>query len=505
MFNPQKLILKKTKKYTLSYTSFANGMNSEVDDNLLPVKHAKLYYNYTVKNGALKTGLGFSVLKLPTEYKKNFAEREIWPLYDDKKIKKIWRFEFLHPDYNDIRHRILLATEDGQLLFFPSISPVGAIYYVFKPDDHFEGDMHAVNYKLNGENSLIIVMSKEGKFAIFQTGDYAYVLNDMPKLVSICLHYERLFAILEGERKTLMFSANLDPTNWNIELDGAGFIEMQDERGRLNKLISFNDYVYVFRDYGVSRVSAYGNQEEFSVSHLFVSSSKIYGNSVTACGDRIMFLARDGLHVFDGYNTRKLILNIESLFENVDNEDCCALFYNNKYYLACRLNYNDGEKVGCENYSEGYINNTLLEYDITTGDLNILRGVDIASMVAFEEKYYSKLVACFNGENANMLGQLDNSGKFFGKVLQKKWESPFSNFGHPNKQKKVEEILIKTKSDCKIKITSDKEEKTYFVKGKPTTQRVKTNVKGELLKLSFICEEDGDVEISSPQIVLGVV
>ncbi len=273
----------------------------------------------------------------------------------------------------------------------------------------------------------------------------------------------------------------------------------------MNKIISFNDYVYVFRDYGVSKISAYGDQEDFSVSQLFISSSKIYGKSVTSCGDRIMFLAKDGIHTFDGYDTTKLTLNIENMFKSENNDNCCGLFYQDKYYLACRMNFNDDGLIGCENYSEGYQNNALIEYDLKTGDLNILRGVDIRSIIAIEESNVSKLVACFNGEYKSYLGQLDDSGTLFGQALVSYWQSPFSNLGYPNHIKIVKEILIKTLSDCQVTIKSDKEEKTYNVKGKSTTQRVKTHVSGELIQISFQTENVGEVLISRPQITVGVV
>lgn len=54
MFYPKKLLLKNMKTYKLAYTAFANGMNCEIDDNLLPLKYGKVVYNYTVKMELLK-------------------------------------------------------------------------------------------------------------------------------------------------------------------------------------------------------------------------------------------------------------------------------------------------------------------------------------------------------------------------------------------------------------------------------------------------------------------
>ena len=70
---------------------------------------------------------------------------------------------------------------------------------------------------------------------------------------SMDIHYERLFVTTTNEKSKVLFSDDLDPTLWSIDLSEAGFIEMVDERGALNRVISFNDYLYIFRDYLAAR------------------------------------------------------------------------------------------------------------------------------------------------------------------------------------------------------------------------------------------------------------
>lgn len=508
MFLSKKLLLKKVKDYKIDFTAFSSGMNTEIDENLLPIKYAKKFYNFAIKNGSLKTGLGFNFLSLPVSYNTYEKNERLLPTSpNNSAIKGLWHYKYFSHSMGSSRHKIVFYTDEKLLYFTFTISSLSEFWTMFPPfePEYFEGKIDAINYHLNGLDSLIMVVPQEQKIIVFDSNDDINVIDNAPNLITIGLHYERLFAVLEGDRKTLMFSANLDPTNWNVDEDEGGFIDMRDERGRINKIVSFNDYVYVFRDYGVSRVSAYGDQNDFSVTQLFVSSSKIFGNSVVSCGDRIMFLSRDGLHVFDGYSTVKLKLNIEILLQNENNDNCNAVFFRNKYYLACRMDFDDGLQLGCEGYSEGYQNNTLIEYDIKSGDLNILRGVDILNMISIEESNVSKLAACFNGEFKSYFGQLDESGTLFGNPLKCCWQSPYSNFGHPNKIKIVKEISIKTNSDCCIVVKSDKEEKEYLVKGSPVTQRIKTHVLGELIQISFLSEGSEETLISAPQIVIGVV
>lgn len=502
MFYSKPLLTKKVTNYKVSFSAFQSGMNSEIDEGILPYKYAKSCYNYCIENGALKDGIGFESVKFPKSLDDLETEREIL-LEKNEQPKALWVYKYFDAKKNVSDYRLMFYITSGKIKWFQIITPY---IYTFGMAGvlYSEGVPNAVNYRLNGVDYMIFSSATDGmwKYTAYKT---AQKIENGPSIVSMCLHYERLFAIVEnGERNRLSFSANLDPTNWNESLDEGGFIDMQDERGPLNCVVSFNDYVYVFRDFGVARVSAYGDQSSFSVSQLFVSSSKIYGKSVCVCGDQILFLARDGLHTFNGSTTSKLTLGIESLLKNVLNENCTALYHNGKYYLACKLNFNDDEKVGCENYSDGYVNNALIEYNLNTGEVSVSRGIDICSMVVVDNGYFCKVLACFNGEYRFKIGQMTRDGKLFGEPLKKCWVSPKSNLSYPTKMKRVKEVLVKTKSACKVKIETEKGYKIYNVVGSNKTQRLKTNVYGEQIEISFISQTTDTTEISCPQITIGV-
>lgn len=490
--------LKNSINAKVNFTNFENSMNTEVDEALLPYKSAKMSYNFNVKRGALTNGYGFKDLTLP-----NFSNNEFRKIIPPReKIKKLWLYKYYNQDFNVYDPELIMYAESGNVYFISVIDDTPLTAPLFNCVVSKEVP-NAINYRLNSVDTLIFSSDSDGMWKYVRNQLVEKVENS-PFIKSMCLHYERMFAVAGTEKNRLAFSANLDPTDWSEDLSTGGFIEMQDERGYLTKCISFNDYVYVFRENGVSRVSGYGDQTEFSVSHLFVSSVKLYGETVTVCGNKIMLLARDGLHSFDGYSTTKLNLGIESLFEGVENDYATGIYYNNKFLLACKLNFNDDQLIGCESYEGGYKNNALIELDLSTNELSITRGVDIASMLVIEGENFSKVAVCFNGEYSNKLGELTKDGTIFGNVLNKKWVSPKSNMGYPTKNKHIKECYIKTKNDCVVNIKTEKELKSFNVKGKDTSQRVLINMVGEQIEIGFEVNSAGETFISCPQITLEV-
>ena len=489
---------KKVFKNKVSFTNFDASMNTDIDETLMPYKTAKMSYNFKVKDGSLKTGYGFKKLCLPMfSYD---GEREITAPQGD--IKKVWFFKYFNERLNKFTNMLLIYVTTGDI-YSCMIYDNSPFCTKILNTVYSNGIPNAINYRLNSVDSMIFSSETDGMWA-YTPNSETEVVQGAPNIISMCQHYERIFAIVSGQRNRLAYSASLDPTDWGEDLSSGGFIDMQDDRGGLCKVISYKDYIYVFRDYGVAKISAYGDQSDFSVTQLFKSSVKLYGNTVTLCGNKVLLLARDGIHIFDGYSTKKLNLGIDKLFEGMDNENAVGLYYNNKFYLACRLNFNDGEQVGCENYNGGYINNALIEIDLTTNALNITRGVDISSMLALDCDDVSKLVATFNGEHCGKIGELTSTGEVFGEVLLKKWVSPKSSMGNIGKVKHLEECYVKSSTNCNMQIKTDKHTKNYKIQASPVAKRIRLGAYGEQIEVSFICNQSGNISISCPEIVVGV-
>jgi len=485
------------KKYNLA--SFANGVNTNLDEELLPIKTATNTYNFNFNNGALKTGLGikdceFSYTLEDRNLKKQFE-------YPNKDILAAWEFTRYNIPAKRYESILLIYCSDNYI--YQGYLYLTNPYFIQMPLLKFSSIPKVETYYIDGKDSVIFSTIEDGVYIWNPTID-PYKVETAPQITSMCFHYERLFATVSGEKRTIWFSDDLDPTNWNVSLNEGGFINLIDERGTSNKIISFDDYLYVFREFGINRITAYATQEDFSVTELFTSSSRVYANTVMVCGDRIMFLANDGIYMFNGVTTTKLSLNLENLLNNNYNDYAVSAYFNGKYYLACNMTFPDDEKIGCENF-ENYKNNCLLEIDLKTYELNILRGVDIRFLNTINNVFESSLLACFNNGSNIVMGQVDNfAGSVMGEPTVKVWQSPRTSFSYPFKEKLLKSLTLTSKYDLKIEVDFDGRKKVFSIKGKEKPQSIYPRMKGCQMKIKFIssCVE---ADVSNPQIVVGVL
>lgn len=497
MFYKEPLKLKNSKTIKFKIDNFLQPANCDTDENSLPMNVAKMSYNFRRTNGALKSGYGVEELKL-LDSEGSSSEHTLTFVSAPTKINKVW----LYPYFNTLtkeKDNILLISADDKLYFCELVSQAPMIYQALN-DVSFTSIPNAIYYNLNGEDVMLVTSETDGML-VYHPQNVNSLLSNAPKIISMCKHYNRIFAIESGNRNKLVYSDNLDPTGW-VESD-TKYFNLADDKGALIKVVNFNDFVYIFKEFGISKLSAYSSQEDFAITDLFAASGKIYSNSICLCGDKIMFLAKDGLYSFNGYSSTKISTQIESLLENIDNENCSCAFYNGKYYLATRINFGDEEKIGCENYSGGYVNNALLEYDMKSGAIEIVRGLDIKSMCAIEYDVTNKLVFAFNGEHKNKLAQLSRNGKYFSSSLKKYWISAFTNLGQASKPKKIKTINLIANGPCKVIVRTDKFKKEYDVNGASKTTKILPNIEGEMFQIGFESESPA-VQISNAEIEVSV-
>ena len=490
-----KRIIKKPRvtKTRIKLTSFENGLNLKHDSNITPLTYATNLYNFKTQSGALTGGLGISYLtaalypSLAQQTQTELAKKSVIGSYYLKQYDQ---------DLEENKDKLAVVFNDFKMGYLPlNPSDVSAANMLnVLPNVSFTSKPVAANYRLNSEDCTIF-SSPTDTMTVWPTSSNIFKVIDAPNISSMCVHYERLFATIDKEQTSVWFSDDLDPTNWSLSLTEAGFIDMQDERGALKKVISFNDYVYVFRDYGIARISAYGDQTNFSVAQLFISSGKIYTNTVVLCGDVVFFLASDGLYRFDGLNCTKILDSIAPGFSGVDNSNAEATYFENNYYLACNFNFKDSNAV-----ENDFNNNCLIKIDINKLQTTFLRGADIISISSVNSDFFCGVIVCAKTASTEnyQLGVVDNSGALFGSNLTKVWESPLTDLGYPERQKNLSVLFITSSGSATITFEDENgKNQSYKLEGK--TKASKISMRFPFNKLKFRIEStDPLVTITNP-------
>jgi len=93
------------------------------------------------------------------------------------------------------------------------------------------------------------------------------------------------------------------------------------------------------------------------------------------------------------------------------------------------------------------------------------------------------------------------SGKVFGEILPKRWETGHSDFGRADRDKLLREININTRYDITVTVISDREERSFFVRGKVGVTRLRVNMIGRLMTVRYESVA-GDVYVSRPGMVV---
>ena len=448
---------------------FRRSINLKLNENLVGLNAGKMAYNFAFSGGSLRGECPFQA----------FFDRYFGSLGEFEQI--------LNPDmvlaggvcvYYEktdenagTRADKLVVVDKNNKVFYLNLYDAEPKFIDLNLK--FTSKPTAFCYNHYGDDCLVFC-SKTDNMVVWDGENDAYFVENSPKITSMTMHYERLFATTSTDKYTLYFSDDLDPTNWNENITEGGFIQMLDERGELLKVISFLGYVYVFREHGISRVTAYADQTQFAVTHLFTASGKIFADTVALCGDKVMFACEDGIYVFDGLSARKVLSNLDGFIKS--DSHSTAIFYEGKYYLSLRVDY-DG-KVGCENGE--YINNVVLIY----GDgYEIVRGYDIRKFCAGDELY------AISGTSVLKIG---TNG------LQKCWESPVVDLGS-SKRKRVLWLYLDTCCDVTVTFFGDGIQKSVTVSGSATAQRVRVDMTCRKFGLRIVSIDDAP-KVSRPQI-----
>jgi len=470
----------KSESLTLEIKDFSKGLNFSKGENILSSDNSVNFYNFAFKKGVLTEGYGFETLTCPNYENDEYTEVYLNPELQAEGVNfvSLWFYKMYDDDQGGRIDKFMYYTEETNMLFsrVMTIAPmINKVYLQTLP----ERPTFTYNYKHDGYDYNLI--GSENLGVIQYDGYIAPVaLENVPNMSSLCEDKGKLFCTTYGERNCIYYHMDTDISDWTLEVnDVNGKIEMNDNRGKINKVVSFLGYVYAIRDYGITKITNYENKAKLDITHLSLSGNKIYENTAVICGDKMLMLTKDGISSFNGVTSKIIDIGFNEFIKHVNNDEARAVFHSGKYYLACKLNFNDGEKVGCEALETPYKNNALIILDVETFEYDIVRGVDISDMLSIKLNKMDKVALVLNSLKRDTVLELNLDGKLMDINLKKEWYSPLTDLGYSNKIKLVKDVSLLCLYDADLTIFTEKESKTFHLKGKNTLNRIKVNLKGK--------------------------
>lgn len=392
------------------------GFVSDRDERVLGWEYSPETLNFAVDGGVLTGKLGIDAAR---GFVKNMPEAywNIPDLPDSSGIRRIFHFR---RDLAADADRLVVQTIGGdfyEIDLFTASSAWSAIEGL-----HANEDAVAVNYKYDGKN-ILIVSAPDLAITVYDGTTVTPVTNGL-KFAALEVHGERVFGVYNGKRGSVWFSDNLDPTDWTVSADAGGYIAFGDDCGDAIGLVSFLGYLYIFRERGIYRLTAYGDQGEFMLKKLFTSTGCIYKDTIALCGDRIMFLDDEGVKSFDGYDVTDPGVQLPG--DIVYRKYSVGAYSGGAYHLTFHINYS-----GKYDMEPLYYCSTLVRYRLAEKDVAVLAGWDIRHIAAVASMGCSGLfVASGSSTHKCKLGRLSESGKFYGTPSHKIYRSPASDLGY---------------------------------------------------------------------------
>ena len=460
------------------------GIRTTTDESVLDWDYTPEMYNYRIQNGVLTGKLGLDVAK-GFDAVLHGARHTYPALPSGVKVKCIFHYRRRHQgNYDD---RLVIQTSEG------------ALYYtaVFENDTWHEvdgytlsGDAAAVSYNYGGKD-VLLMCSPSSTFAVLDDGTVKTVTS-APRFSSVTVHNERIYGTLNGESNQLWFSDDFDPENWSVSGDEAGYISFSDECGDALAAVSFLGYLYIFREHGIYRLTAYGDQSEFSLKKLFTATGRIYKNTIALCGDRIMFLTDEGVFTFDGYTASPAVRDLPDIAFPTQ---CSAAYHDGAYWLACSL-------TGCDLVPIPYTNNVLVRYGIRDGDMSMLAAADILALCSLRSHTAADIVLSVKTGGEYKLASIGEYGTAFGTAFPKVYRTSFSDLSSPA-IKTVRDVTLTTRYALKLTVFADDDSREFELPGSSAPQTVFVGMSGRKIGLQ-LRSESGVCYVTQPVVRLDI-
>lgn len=306
--------------------------------------------------------------------------------YDSMNIRWPHYFERHDADGTLLNRYVFGLNAQNKLIYFDLDAP--SVISVTDEDVTYANEPVFIDYNYNGKDYLLINGGESG-FFVFD-GEFVKA-GENPLVTGAALFDGKLFACSTENYPRVKYMAPAAPGAWSNNFSS---LLVYNECGKAKNLAALKNYIYVFQEKGISRISS-AQSDNYSVAKMWESGEELYGGTVRVAGDEIWFFTSRGLYRFDGGSVKAALPEIYA--GRTGGKNSRLALFDGKIYAATALD--EGEDTEA--------NNALLVMDVSGALLAVYTGVDIRSFCTFGE---NRLMACFGDGSVAFLTDADQEG-----------------------------------------------------------------------------------------------
>lgn len=343
--------------------------------------------------------------------------QNVFVLPSEGNIKKLMSYTYGSGTANNCSQILFIYASDGYLYKYSATDGI------IKTNIYFSAPPEGINYRTPQGEDIMLFIGKPYSYKFDGTTFVYNIMSSVPSSSCAAVHYERLFVVDSSYDAKVCFSAALDIEDWESGIQKSGYVEAYDDVGKILKMFSLNNRLYLMRERGITRFRALGDNLNFSVKRVNVFTGKINGESCCLCGSKIAFLSDSGIYLFNGEKSERIC---DELFMRTEEILSCACFFKNRYFVAVKLK--SGERA------------TLC--------------IDVEKKDGFFLPFPVNNPTEFNGD------LLFSDGKHILKLSNDNeddcvWESGFTDFSLGGRMKYLKNIFVNGKGDYVLTVYSD--------------------------------------------------
>ena len=210
----------------------------------------KGFYNCNTSKG-LKGSRGIKNATFPKSAT-NLSEKELKiSATGIEQVKGVTYFKQYYADLNKTIHRLLVYGSDNKIYINQLIDDTYDLFWLYGLQ--VNSPPISLMYKQNDLDYMII--ASVDTMYVWRVGYSPYKVEDVPIITSMCMHEGVLFCTVKDPAFKVWYALDLSADRIGHISNTSGYISLDDDVGDARKVVVFNQDIYVFRDYGISKIN----------------------------------------------------------------------------------------------------------------------------------------------------------------------------------------------------------------------------------------------------------